>query len=245
MTKRIDPTIEVKQVKKGNFGPLFDGKDISEAELMGGEQPENEKKAMPEVQESKDDETVAPLGAQPNPLFEDRRCDCCGREIRELKFFGGPGDSLAGDFIEGAGIAETAEEIQMFTTQRVTPDNKTIIVPNAKMKEDNITNSNAKGTRLVELVFRFGYVYDIDYGCQVIEEVLSQDDRVLAKPAPMGVVSELANGSLNFEVPVWTSADDYWRFYHDITEEVKTRFDAEGISVPVPQHLVHRNRQKE
>jgi hypothetical protein len=63
MTKRIDPTIEVKQVKKGNFGTLFDGKDISEAELIGGEQPENERKAMPEVQESKDDETVVPLGA--------------------------------------------------------------------------------------------------------------------------------------------------------------------------------------
>ena len=27
-----------------------------------------------------------------------RRCDCCGRSIRELKLFGGPGDALVGDF---------------------------------------------------------------------------------------------------------------------------------------------------
>ena len=42
MTKKINPTIEVQQTKTGNFGPLFDGKDISEAELMGNEQPEKE-----------------------------------------------------------------------------------------------------------------------------------------------------------------------------------------------------------
>ena len=48
----------------------------------------------------------------------------------------------------------------------------------------------------------------------------------------MGVVSELGDGSLNFKVPVWTSADDYWGFYYDITEKVKKRFDAEGISIP-------------
>ncbi len=34
-----------------------------------------------------------------------------------------------GDYIEGAGVAGTVEEIQIFTTQLVTPDNKTIIVP--------------------------------------------------------------------------------------------------------------------
>ncbi|GAF88820.1 unnamed protein product, partial [marine sediment metagenome] len=34
-----------------------------------------------------------------------------------------------GDFIEGAGVAGTVEEIQIFTTQLATPDNKTIIIP--------------------------------------------------------------------------------------------------------------------
>ena len=66
MTKKINPTIEVQQTKTGNFGPLFDGKDISEAELTVEEQPEKEKEAVPDAQESKGDETVvAPLEAQP------------------------------------------------------------------------------------------------------------------------------------------------------------------------------------
>ena len=56
-----------------------------------------------------------------------------------------------GDFIEGAGVAGTVEDIQIFTTQLKTPDNKTIIVPNAKMTGDNITNYTVKGTRRVIL----------------------------------------------------------------------------------------------
>jgi small conductance mechanosensitive channel len=150
-----------------------------------------------------------------------------------------------GDFIEGAGVAGTVEGIQIFTTQLVTPDNKTIIVPNAKMTGDNITNYSAKGTRRVELVFGIGYGDDIDNARQVIEGVISQDDRVLEDPAPAVVISELADSSVNFKVRVWTSAGDYWGFYFDTTEKVKKQFDAEGISIPFPQRDVHMYEHKE
>jgi small conductance mechanosensitive channel len=63
----------------------------------------------------------------------------------------------AGDYIEGAGVAGTVEEIQIFATQLKTPDNKTIIVPNAKMMGDNITNYSAKDTRRVDMVIGVGY----------------------------------------------------------------------------------------
>ena len=66
MTTKIDTTIEVQETKTINFGPLFDREDISEADLMGGEQPERGKEAVPDTQESKEDETVAPLETQPN-----------------------------------------------------------------------------------------------------------------------------------------------------------------------------------
>ncbi len=149
-----------------------------------------------------------------------------------------------GDYIEGAGVAGTVEEIQIFTTQLVTPDNKTIIVPNAKMTGDNITNYSAKGTRRVELVFGIGYGDDIDNARQVIEGVIGQDDRVLKDPAPAVLVAELADSSVNFKVRVWTSADDYWPFYFDTTEKVKKQFDAEGVSIPFPQSDVHMYEHK-
>ena len=45
-----------------------------------------------------------------------------------------------GDFVEAAGVTGKVDIIQIFTTTLKTPDNKTIIVPNAKLSGDNIIN---------------------------------------------------------------------------------------------------------
>jgi len=148
-------------------------------------------------------------------------------------------------YIEGAGVAGTVEAIQIFATRLKTPDNKTIIVPNSKMMGDNITNYSMKGTRRVDFVFGIGYGDDIDKARQVIEGIISQDERVLKDPASMVAVSELADSSVNFTVRAWTNGGDYWSFYCDTTEKVKKRFDAEGISIPFPQRDVHVYEHKE
>ena len=144
-----------------------------------------------------------------------------------------------GDFIEGGGVIGTVESIQIFTTQMVTPDNKTIIVPNAKMTGDNIVNWSVKGTRRVDMTFGIGYEDDIDKAREIIAEVLAKDERILKDPAPKIALSELADSSVNFVVRPWAKAGDYWDVFFTTTEAVKKRFDAEGISIPYPQQDVH------
>jgi small conductance mechanosensitive channel len=143
------------------------------------------------------------------------------------------------DYIEGGGVAGIVEEIQIFTTMLKSPDNKSIIVPNSRIMGDVITNFTTKGTRRVDLVFGISYGDDIDKARQVIREIIDQDQRVLKDPAPMVVVSELADNSVNLTARAWTSVSDYWGFFFDTTEMVKKRFDAEGITIPFPQRDVH------
>lgn len=144
-----------------------------------------------------------------------------------------------GDFIEAGGAAGVVEKIEIFTTQLKTPDNKTIVLPNAKLTGDNITNFTVKGTRRVDFVFGIGYGDDIDKARGIIKGIIDADERVLKETASMIVVSELADSSVNFTVRAWTSADDYWAFYFDTIEKVKKQFDAQGVSIPFPQRDVH------
>ena len=144
-----------------------------------------------------------------------------------------------GDYIEGAGTAGTVEAIQIFTTQIVTPDNKTIIIPNARLTEDNIVNWSRKGTRRVDMIFGIGYGDDIDKARRVLLEILAEDERVLKSPAPKVAVSNLGDSSVDFIVRPWVKASDYWDFYWETTEKVKKRFDAAGINIPFPQRDVH------
>ncbi|MCG6878555.1 MAG: mechanosensitive ion channel [Deltaproteobacteria bacterium] len=144
-----------------------------------------------------------------------------------------------GDFIEGGGTSGTVEEIQIFTTQLKTVDNKTVIVPNSKIFGDKITNFSSKGTRRVDMTFGIGYDDDIDKARSVISEIIEADARVLKDQETVIAVSELADSSVNFTVRAWTKSGDYWGFFWDTTEAVKKRFDAEEIGIPYPQQDVH------
>jgi small conductance mechanosensitive channel len=144
-----------------------------------------------------------------------------------------------GDYIEGAGVAGTVEEIQIFTTTLVTPDNKTVIIPNASLTGDNIVNWTMKGTRRVDMVMGIGYDDDIDKAKQIMADILAEDDRILKDPAPQIAMIELADSSVNFVVRPWANASDYWGVYMGITEKIKKAFDANGISIPYPQRDVH------
>ena len=144
-----------------------------------------------------------------------------------------------GDYIEGAGVAGTVESIQIFTTQLKSPDNKTVIIPNAKLTADNITNYTIKGTRRVDMVFGIGYGDDIDKAKNIMTDIFEKDERILKDPATKIAVVELADSSVNFVVRPWVNGDDYWDVYFDTMENVKKRFDGEGISIPFPQRDVH------
>lgn len=144
-----------------------------------------------------------------------------------------------GDYIEGAGTAGTVEEIQIFTTQLKTPDNKTVIIPNSSLTADNIVNWSVKGTRRVDIAMGIGYEDDIDKARQVMADIMAADDRILKDPAPQIAVAELADSSVNFTVRPWAAAGDYWGVYFDLTERFKKAFDEQGISIPFPQRDVH------
>lgn len=144
-----------------------------------------------------------------------------------------------GDFIEGGGVSGVVEEIHIFTTQLRTPDNKTIIIPNAKITGDNITNYTRKEKRRVVLVIGVSYRDDIEKVKRVVADVLNDDDRVLKDPAPTIAVLALGDSSVNFAVRPWVKTGDYWNVYFDTTERIKKRSDAEGISIPFPQRDVH------
>jgi small conductance mechanosensitive channel len=144
-----------------------------------------------------------------------------------------------GDFVEAQGVAGTVNEIGIFNTVMKTPDNKVIIVPNGAISNGIITNYSMEATRRVDFVFGIGYSDDIVKAKATIERLIAEDSRALTDPAPMVVVSELGDSSVNITTRVWVNAADYWGMYFDLTEKVKLTFDQEGISIPFPQRDVH------
>jgi small conductance mechanosensitive channel len=149
-----------------------------------------------------------------------------------------------GDFVEVAGVSGAVQNIQIFTTELHTPDNKKVIVPSGGVISGNITNYSANNTRRVDLVFGIGYSEDIDVAKTLLQTVLAAEPKVLQDPEPTIGVVELADSSVNLVCRPWVNTADYWDVYFNVTEAVKKALDAGGISIPFPQrdlHLHHVN----
>jgi len=148
-----------------------------------------------------------------------------------------------GDFIEAAGIAGSVEQVQILTTILKTGDNKQIIVPNSQIMNSIITNYSSNATRRIDMVVGVSYSDDLDKVRETIAELIAADDRILDEPAATIAVSDLADSSVNFVVRPWVNTSDYWNVKFALTEAIKKRFDAEGISIPFPQRDVHIYQQ--
>jgi small conductance mechanosensitive channel len=144
-----------------------------------------------------------------------------------------------GELIDANGVLGTVKEIQLFSTVLVTGDNKEITIPNSKIQGNNLLNYTRQGRLRVEFVFSVSYADDVRRVKAMLHEILAAEERVLAEPAPMIFVQSLDDDAVSIAVRPWVKPDDYWTLQWDIPERVKLRFDAEGITIPFPQHDVH------
>jgi small conductance mechanosensitive channel len=144
-----------------------------------------------------------------------------------------------GDFVDAGGTAGTVQEIGVFATTLSTPDNVMIVVPNSSVYGQTIKNFSANDTRRNDMVVGISYDDDIGKAMATIEGIMKADSRVLADPAPVIAVSEMADSSVNLVVRPWCKKEDYWGLRFDLTRQFKEGLEAAGCSIPYPQTDVH------
>jgi small conductance mechanosensitive channel len=148
-----------------------------------------------------------------------------------------------GDVVTAGGVTGCVNEVGIFNSIFISPDNQKIIIPNGVITSGSIININANDTRRVDLLVGIGYDDDIKKAKEVLNDIVSSNEKVLKEEGITVAVSELADSSVNFVVRAWVKTPDYWDVKFTLTENVKLRFDEEGISIPYPQQDVHHHNQ--
>lgn len=150
-----------------------------------------------------------------------------------------------GQFIDAQGYMGTVKEIEIFVTKLNTPDNKIVIIPNGPLATGSLTNFSVMPTRRVDWTFGIAYGDDVDKAKQVLNKLISEDERILEDPTPFIAVKELGDSSVDLVVRVWANAPDYWGVFFSMNEKVYKTFDKEGLSIPFPQRDVHLYQHKD
>jgi small conductance mechanosensitive channel len=73
---------------------------------------------------------------------------------------------------------------------------------------------------------------------QIVRELFDADPRILKDPAPGVWVNALSASTVDLVIRAWTHVSDLWETQTALIRAVKETFDAEGISIPFPQHEV-------
>lgn len=144
-----------------------------------------------------------------------------------------------GDLIEAQGFLGVVEEIEIFVTKILTPDNRLVILPNGALSNGSMKNLTAKGEIRVDLTIGIAYDEDIKQARTILMEVMEKQEKVLKDPAPFVGVAELADSAINLAVRPWCDPNDYWDVYFDTYEGAKEALDKAGITIPFPQRDVH------
>lgn len=144
-----------------------------------------------------------------------------------------------GDWIDVGGVSGYVEDLELLTTILHTLDNRTVVIPNSKLTDDNIINYSTRGVLRLDLVVGVAYNSDLKQVKTVIRQVLSEDERILSQPAPTVGVLALADSSINMAVRPWVKTADYVPVSLSVYEAIKTRFDEVGIVIPFPQRDLH------
>lgn len=144
-----------------------------------------------------------------------------------------------GDYVQVGGQEGFIVELEMFSTEIKTVDNKKVIIPNSSIFGSIIINFTHYDTRRVTVSVGTSYSADIDETRKTLESVASKIELAISDPAPQVFLASLGDSSVDWQVRVWCKTEDYWTLYQKLVREVKVTLDNAKISIPFPQQDVH------
>ena len=145
-----------------------------------------------------------------------------------------------GDYIQAGNDSGTVRDISVFYTIIITPDNKSVTIPNGGLTNSVITNYSTEPTRRVDVEILADYNSDIDLVKRTLISAIRGCDKIIYDPnPPVAVMLECGDNGIKYALRVWCNTSDYWDVKFCLMENVREEFKEANIEIPYPQMDVH------
>ncbi len=139
-----------------------------------------------------------------------------------------------GDYIvlTGTECEGQVAAMDIFYTKLKTVDNRVIVIPNGTLSNSNLINNTKQDKRLIDISVGISYDADIREAKRILKEIAARETRILDEEGVNIFVSSLADSAVMMGIRCWVPTEDYITTKWQLNEEIKLKFDEEGIEIP-------------
>jgi len=153
-----------------------------------------------------------------------------------------------GDAVIVGGYGGTVTGIQIRATTIRTWDGLLVIIPNADVYSNAITNYSKVYQRRLEIVVGVGYETDLPQAHDLMIEVVSGLPGVITDdPAPVVVFNEFGESSINATLYFWIKTEEtgFFDAQDGAIKGIKTAFERASINIPYPIRTLYMQQQSQ
>jgi small-conductance mechanosensitive channel len=146
-----------------------------------------------------------------------------------------------GDTVEVGGLFGDVRRIGARSSTVRTFDGAEVIVPNANLITDPVTNwTLSDRRRRLDLEVGVAYGTDPEIVLELLEGVATAHEAVLETPKPEALFLEFGDSSLNFRMRVWIPRfEEGFSIRSQLTVGINAALRDAGITIPFPQRDLH------
>lgn len=140
-----------------------------------------------------------------------------------------------GDTVEVMGQTGTVKEIQVFNTILLTPDLKTIILPNGAVSNGMIISYTKYGILRGDVQVTVSASNDIDKVKNLLITELLKHEHVLKNPVPEIAAIKIVDGAVTLSIKAYSTPENFALINSEAVEIAKKVFEKHSIATPPPK----------
>lgn len=140
-----------------------------------------------------------------------------------------------GDVIQVGTTLGTVESIDLVSIKLRTFNNLYVRIPNESLFKSEIWTLTHYQIRRYDIFLQISYDADFDYLRSLLFEIADDNTMVLDEPKPIVIIDSFLEGSIKLQYSVWGTQANWFPLRASIQEDLKRRFDREGVSFGLPR----------
>jgi small-conductance mechanosensitive channel len=144
-----------------------------------------------------------------------------------------------GDVVKIGDTLGIALSIDLLSVKLKTFDNQFIRIPNETLIKTEVRNITRFPIRRLDVFVGVAYKEDVQRVKDVLADIAHKNPHCLDEPEPLVLFVDYGDSALEFLLGAWFYKTDYILLKNSIMQDIKERFDAEGIEIPFPHRTVY------